>query len=140
VRVVFDSVVFVRALLNPFGPAGRLAAHEARFDLITSSALIAELLAVLSRPAIRAKTQSRWGGPSFDLIARRLERAEIFEPQSIERVCRDPNDDKLFACAAAANADFIVSDDNDVLAVGEYRGTKTITTLDFLRLLEEPDA
>jgi hypothetical protein len=30
-----------------------------------------------------------------------------------------------------------VSDDNDVLAVGEYAGARTITTLAFLQVLDE---
>ena len=70
-------------------------------------------------------------------LTARFEEAELVEPLTIEPVCRDPNDDKLFACAAAGAVDYIVSDDYDVLAVGEYAGARTITTVAFLQVLEE---
>ena len=58
------------------------------------------------------------------------------------QVSRDPDDDKLFACAIEAEADFIVSmDKKDVLSVGEYQGIQTIHPTDFVRdILEEKKA
>lgn len=52
-------------------------------------------------------------------------------------MCRDPDDDKLFACAKAARADYIVSDDKDVLAVASYEGALAITALEFERVLDK---
>jgi predicted nucleic acid-binding protein len=49
-------------------------------------------------------------------------------------VCRDADDDKFFWCAAAASADYIVSEDRDILAVEEYEGSRTISAADFLHL------
>lgn len=68
---------------------------------------------------------------------RLLGQAEVVSPTTIERVCRDPDDDKLFACAKAARADYIVSDDKDVLAIASYEGAFTIAALEFERLLDE---
>ena len=57
------------------------------------------------------------------------------DPEPVQ-VCRDPTDDKFFACAAAGHADYIVSEDEDILAIPEYQGARTIRTADFLRLLD----
>jgi predicted nucleic acid-binding protein len=43
------------------------------------------------------------------------------------------DDDKLFACAVEADADYIVSGDKkDVLSVGVYSGIKTVSPSDFV--------
>lgn len=50
------------------------------------------------------------------------------------QVSSDPDDDKLFACAVEANADYIVSMDvHHVLSVGEYHGVRSIHPSDFVR-------
>jgi putative PIN family toxin of toxin-antitoxin system len=108
-----------------------------RFRHITSPLLNAEIFDVLERPALRERIERSSKHLAIEWVTERLDRAEIVEPDRIERVCRDPNDDKLFACAAAGAVDYIVSDDNDVLAVGEYAGARTITTLAFLQVLDE---
>jgi putative PIN family toxin of toxin-antitoxin system len=52
------------------------------------------------------------------------------------RVSPDPDDDKLFACAVEASADYIVSMDvHHVLSVGEYQDVKTIHPSDFVRTI-----
>jgi predicted nucleic acid-binding protein len=53
-------------------------------------------------------------------------------------VCRDPNDDMVFECAALAGASIIVAGDKDLLAVGIYQGIRVLTPRDFLHLLESP--
>ena len=63
-------------------------------------------------------------------------RAEVVTPSSTPRVCRDEDDDKFFACAAAGYADYIVSEDEDILAIREYEGVRTVRTAAFLRLLD----
>jgi predicted nucleic acid-binding protein len=42
----------------------------------------------------------------------------------------------IFACAAASGADYIVSEDEDVLAISEYGGARTIRATAFLELLD----
>ncbi len=55
-RVVFDTNVFVRALINPRGINARLLESRQRFVLITSPAIIEEVTEVLARiDLLRAK-------------------------------------------------------------------------------------
>ena len=54
-------------------------------------------------------------------------------PITPQQVSRDPDDDVLLACAVAARADLIVSGDDDVLALKQYRGIPIITPAQALR-------
>lgn len=74
--------------------------------------------------------------PPLQRLLHLLSSAEVVELAESITICRDPDADKIFECAAAAKADYIVSEDKDVLAIGEFRGARTITAADFLALLE----
>jgi predicted nucleic acid-binding protein len=55
-RVVVDTVVFVRALINPHSRCGRLfSEHTSRFRMIVSEPTVRELLEVLHRPELTKK-------------------------------------------------------------------------------------
>ncbi len=47
-------------------------------------------------------------------------------------VCRDPDDDKFLACAAAARVKRIVSGDKDLLVLSGYQGIEIIKPKDFV--------
>lgn len=58
--------------------------------------------------------------------------AELFEPQQIDKsACRDKDDLKIIGAALNGNADFIVTGDNDLLALKEYKGIKIITPREY---------
>ena len=46
---------------------------------------------------------------------------------------RDPDDDKIIACALAAGAEYIVSRDRDLLSLGTYAGIKIIAPEPYAR-------
>jgi predicted nucleic acid-binding protein len=50
-------------------------------------------------------------------------------------VCRDPDDDYLLGCAEAGAADYLVTGDEDLLAVGRFRGLAIVTAREFLSIL-----
>ena len=134
-RAVFDTVLFVRALINPGGRWGRLLFELSdRYVLVLSPEIIREVLDVLHRSRLRERF------PQIDEVAvdralAVMERAEVVTPAVSLSVCRDPNDDKLFECATAGEASYIVSEDKDVLAVGEYQGVKMVSAAEFMRLI-----
>ncbi|MCZ7582848.1 MAG: putative toxin-antitoxin system toxin component, PIN family [Deltaproteobacteria bacterium] len=71
-----------------------------------------------------------------DLLALMKERAAWVDPITIDSpLCEDPDDDKLFACAAAARADYLVSNDTLVLDVVEFEGVRVIRAGEFLKRL-----
>ncbi len=63
--------------------------------------------------------------------------ATVVTPARIDPViARDPADDAVLACAAAAKADLIVSGDKHLLALGgEYQGIRIVTPAEAVRLV-----
>ena len=135
-RVVFDTVVFVRALINPAGRWGQLVfTHSHGYTLLVAQPLILKLLDVLHRPKLARKYRIL---PGLD-IARVLElvgEAHLVEVHDVPLVSRDVKDDKFLATAVAGGADYLVSEDQDLLVLERYEGVRIIDTRTFLRILD----
>jgi putative PIN family toxin of toxin-antitoxin system len=138
VRVVFDTVVFVRALINPHGFAGRLVFEFFdRYQLVLSQPIVEEILEVLQRPELTRKHRAlRQSTPAE--ILRGVERAELVEVISTPPVSRDPKYDKFLATAKAGGATYIVSADKDLLDLREHDGIKIVDVGTFLSILGHP--
>jgi putative PIN family toxin of toxin-antitoxin system len=118
IRAVFDTNVLVSYLLTHRPPAATLIdRHLAREDflLVTARDLLEELDRVLRYPKLqRYFTDSE----RTRFIALLMALAEVVElPESIPRICRDPDDDRVIACAVAGKADVIITGDQDLLAL-----------------------
>ena len=140
-RVVIDTVVFVRSLLNPHSAPGRLIfAHADEYRLILSAPIVREIVEVLQRPETTNKI--RFGaGMDTRRVLDLLSEAELVElPADIPQVSRDPKDDKFLATAILGEADYVISEDRDLLDLGEYQGIKIVDVSAFLKILEEDKA
>ena len=139
-KAVFDTVVFVRALLDSRSASGRLIFEQpSRYRLFLSTPVIEEVLDVLGRKELIDRfhlKQTDYPG-AIKRLLKSMERAEIVEFTEIRAVSRDPKDDKILATAKAADADFLVSADRDILDLKEYEGIKIISAETFLKILEE---
>lgn len=139
-RVVFDTVVFVRSLINPHSDCGRIVfAHSQRYRLFLSQPVAVEILEVLRRPELTHKFR-RLRGMDAARVIELLGEAEVVDVSVIPKVARDPTDDKFLATAVAAGADHLVSEDEDLLVLKQYHGVQIITAADFLHLLEREQA
>lgn len=134
-RLVIDAVGFVRALINPRSAWGTIVfIHSDDYVVVMSDELEYEIRDVLARPRISRK---------FDALSEALvvvlnttiQEAERVMLGEIPQVCRDPNDDKVLATALAGNADFIATEDNDLLDMGAYEGIRIVNGLELLRVL-----
>lgn len=136
VRVVFDTVIFVRGLINPRSRWGRLVFERAgAYRLLLSREVVTEVAEVIQRPRLTRKFRPLVGD-ELERLVELLGRAEIVDPAQIPPVSRDPKDDKFLATAAAGTADYLVSEDEDLLVLGEYAGVTIIDAATFLRILE----
>ncbi|MFO8073653.1 MAG: putative toxin-antitoxin system toxin component, PIN family [Polyangia bacterium] len=118
-RVVLDTNVIVSAVVFGGKPRAVLGRCIRGQDLlVTCSALVAEIEAVLARP--------RFG--FFEREARMitselLQIADRAEPGLVPAViAEDPDDDVVLACAVKGRADVIVSGDHHLKALGSYQG------------------
>jgi putative PIN family toxin of toxin-antitoxin system len=132
---VFDTVVFVRAVLNPRNRAGRLVFERSdEYTLVLSPPIIQVILEVLQRPEITRKVRAVEG---IDIVSvlELLAQAEVVELDHVPALARDPKDDVFLATARIGNAAYLVSEDRDLLDMSEYEGIKIVDTASFLATL-----
>ncbi len=136
-RCVLDSNVLVSGLIKANGAPGRiLAAYRGGlFELVTSSALIAELDQVLRRPHILRLIHATEATVAGLIEALQLA-AFVVEPTTqLNVVERDPADNRVLEAAVTGHADFIVSGDQDLLTLGEYDRIPIVSPARFLAIL-----
>ena len=136
-RVVIDTVVFVRALLNPHSKSGRLLFEMAdRYTIIVSKPTAQEALEVIKRPELTRKYKAL-GHIATKNVIDLVSQAEAVEIDTPPPVVRDPKDDIFVATAIAGQADYIVSEDKDLLSLGKSVGVEVIDTRTFLALISD---
>jgi len=128
VRAIIDTNVFIAGLLWRGLPHVLLEhARAGTLAVISSSTLIAELADVLGRAkfaAILSKTSTSLE----QTIAEDRQLAELIDPPPLEHpVCRDTADDHVLALARSANADMVVSGDDDLLVIKHFAGIPIVT-------------
>ena len=127
-RAIIDTNVFIAGLLWRGSPHVLLEhARAGTLTVISSSTLIAELAGVLGRAkfaAILSMTSTSLERTTAEV--RQL--AEIIDPPPLEHpVCRDSTDDHVLALALSANADMVVSGDDDLLVLGSFANIPIVT-------------
>ncbi|MCL4459023.1 MAG: putative toxin-antitoxin system toxin component, PIN family [Chloroflexi bacterium] len=136
-RVVFDTVIFVRSLINPFGIWGQLIFdHAEEYELYLSPPILQEILEVLERPAIKRKYRTIIGRGMIHLLDI-FSQANVVEIAEIKAASRDPEDNKFLTTAEVAGAQYLISEDGDLLDLEEYQGMKIINAETFLRILKQ---
>lgn len=142
IRAAVDTAVLVSNLIVPAGvPAQVIGAWRAlRFALVTSPKILAETRRTLEYPRIRRKYPLTDGDVVRFLALLETETTVVrYEPDVSEAGVRDPKDEMVLACALAGSAAYLVSSDQDLLTVGEYRGVRIVTPRQFLLRLEDEE-
>jgi putative PIN family toxin of toxin-antitoxin system len=116
-RAVVDVNVLVSALLQPDGAPARLvrAWLAGAFELIASAQLVAELVDVGVRPALRRRIDHA----ALEALVTTLHAEAIFveDPPVAHAVPADPNDDYLVGLGRAGGAHVIVTGDRHLLDI-----------------------
>jgi len=139
-RVVADTNIIVSGLLW-LGPPRQIleAARAGKVRLFTSTTLLGELHDVLGREKL-ARRLLEANVRIDELVLGYAALASVIRPADIGTVISDdPDDDAVLACATAAKADFIVSGDRHLLALGEFRAIPILAATEFLNRLTEED-
>ena len=127
-RVVLDTNVLVSGLGWSGPPAAIVDAVTAgELTLLSSSALRAELRRVLSYP----KLAKVFANPDAiaDLVASAS--VEVLTTTQLQ-VVADDSDNRVLEAALDGGADYIVSGDDDLLALGSFEGIPIVTPVIFL--------
>src|SRR6266567_1235131 len=135
-RWVADTNVLVSAFLWR-GLPGRVIelAGEKDIQLFTSRILLDELSATLHKKRL-IKHVAATGLTASQMLGhyRRLATRVAARPLELQ-VSRDPDDDAILACALAAQADLIVSGDEDLLVLQAFEGIPILTAAQALQRL-----
>ena len=128
-KVVLDTNVFVSGVFFG-GPPGRIleAWRDGEFEVVVSRQIIEEYVRVGEE--LSAQFPGVDLGPALDLAA--ASASLVVSRPLAKAVSRDPDDDKFFACAVAATAEYIVSGDRDLLEVSRYEGVAVLRPRDFV--------
>ena len=133
-RIVVDTNVLISALLVGTSLPGHLIVlwREGRFDLLTASEQLDELMRVTRYPKIRERLPPALAGR---LINELRDVATTVTDLPAVTACADPDDDYLLAMASVGAADFLITGDKaDLLSMDRYEGTKIATVRDFLTI------
>lgn len=134
IRAVIDTGVLLRYLIKPGAAIKELIEERWLNDevqMVTAPELVQELESVLERDRIRTFIQPEEGLALLDAV--RLKADLLPALGSVPEFTRDPKDDKFVACALAGNADVIVSEDRDILALGTIENVRTMTPYQFIK-------
>ncbi|MDQ3273236.1 MAG: putative toxin-antitoxin system toxin component, PIN family [Pseudomonadota bacterium] len=136
-RIVLDTNIVISGLIWRGTPHHLLVAlTEDKFAAFTSYPLISELTRKLLGTKLGSELLKR------DISAQQLVMnysalCEVVSPSPLaQAVSRDTDDDSVLACAKAAQADLIVSGDQDLLVLQRFEGIPIITALQALDRLK----
>ena len=134
-RVVLDTNILIGAVITKGTPPDRLyqAWMRGEISLITSTAQMAEVAAVLARPRL----EKFLGADEAETLVENIgTRALILDEPPSVNFSPDPKDNPILAAAIAGKADVIVSGDKKhMLALGEVEGIPVVTAREALERL-----
>lgn len=134
-RVVMDTSTLVSAAIRMGSiPHRALLQAFATCDVCASEETLAELARVLDRSIFDAYAD-RDSRREFVAVYRRnvhMFSVPATEVAAVDPACRDPKDNKFLALALAAEAQVLVSSDQDLLILHPWRDVTILSPSDFL--------
>ena len=127
-RVVFDSNIFISALVFPGGQAEQALFRilDGADTLILSKAILDEVLVTLGRKFCRDPEALSQTAVILSEIA------EMVQPARRVRVLKDDPDNRILECAEAGQAECIVSGDKVMLQLKRYGNIRLVSLREYL--------
>jgi uncharacterized protein len=133
-RTVLDTNIIISSALG-----GALVLileqwDQGEFTVIVTSDILREYFEVLNRPKFKLKQET------IDRITRYIYQFSEFviPEEKVKLIQADPADDKFLEAAIAGKVDFIVSGDNHLLELKEFRSIPILSGSEFIDWLQEP--
>jgi putative PIN family toxin of toxin-antitoxin system len=133
-KVVIDTNQFVSSLISKHGKPAQLVDlwRQQHFILVSSPEIIAGIKKVLEYPHISRKYKLKKADIQSLLVLIEHEAVIVPKLPAVNVIEDDPDDNKFFACALAAQAEYIVTGDQHLLSLGRYGSILIVTVKDFL--------
>jgi len=128
-RIVIDTNVFVIALIGKGNPKLTEWLSEKRFTVLFSNEAYSELIQVIRRPKFKKLfTEDR----ILTLLELLENIKELIEIKSDTAVCRDIKDNFLLNLAKDGKADYLITEDLDLLELKKHFETKIVKYKQFV--------
>ncbi len=133
-RVVFDTNVLVAAFVAE-GICSKLLTRgrKKQFHLIVCPVILQEFDRVLIKKFSATRNETR---SALQIVSEAIH-SVVHPSQSVQSVCRDPDDEAILACALEARADYLVTGDVDLLKLKVFKGIRIVTPRNFELLFND---
>ena len=127
-RVILDTNIIISSALGGALVFVLEKWDEGKFTVIVTTDVLGEYFEVLNRPKFGLSQET------IDKITRYIYQfAEfVITEEQIRFIEDDPKDDKFLEAAVTGNVDFIVSGDNHLLALKEFRSIPILSGREFV--------
>lgn len=135
-KAVIDTNIFISGVISNKGKCALLIDcwKKGKFDLVTSMAIINEIIEVLNRPEIK----DRWSYTKIEIdeLIESIYTLGIITPGLYEvKKSKDPKDNMFLACALEGKADYLVTGDTHLSEIKYYHGIQIVSVAQILKLL-----
>jgi len=134
VKAVFDTNVLLAAFITE-GICSKILVRgrKRQFHLILCPVILREFERVLIKKFSITRNEAR----SILQIVSEAMHSVVSPSQSVQGICRDPDDDSILACALEAGADYLVTGDVDLLELKIFKGIRIVTPREFELLFND---
>ncbi len=140
-RAVLDTNVFISAAIKPEGNCAQIFSQgeAGKFAPLVSQFILEEIADVLARPHIQKKYRAQVTANKREHYLEAIPQvAEVVQvTTSVTEVEKDPKDNPILACGVDGQADYIVTGDPHLIALGTFRGIRIVTPAQFLEVLKQ---
>ena len=135
IKVVVDTNIVISSAVCVDGNPAKL------FEMIllekienyTTEEIINEIKEVMARPKITQRLSLLEKGfivNNFEKFSKKIKPSV-----NLNEIKEDPDDNKFLECAVSAAANYIISGDEHLLKLKEFRGIKILKPVDFIKLI-----
>lgn len=138
IRAVIDSNVLVSGIVRRDRRAAPVQVLDAwragEFELAISEIILEEVSRTLRKPYFRARLSDDQIERALLLLRRRARTVSL--EVEVQGIATHPEDDLILATALSAQAEWLVTGDAALLALGEHGGVQIRSPRDFVHLLQ----
>ena len=134
-RVVLDTNVLVSGFSSPHGAPGQLLALwlGGVYELILSQPILTETARTLREPYFAQRLTPAQQAANLTLLRRQAEIVTL--TATVQGIAPSPADDLILATAVSGQAEYLVTGDRGLAAVGSYQGVEIVSPRAFLDVL-----
>ena len=133
-NIVLDTNIWISFLIGQILDEMEEQFLENEIHILTSNVQLYEVRDVIARPKFAKYFNDSERAQLEEFL---IKTAYLIDPTEKIELCRDPKDDYLLELACAGDADYLVTEDEDLLILGNIRTTRIIRLSEFKTLLVE---